>query len=65
MFPNIQTHSYGFFSVELLNLKAKNFGVVIACHLTVSGFVAVRRSRIMNGSGPGSSSTIDVIDTAI
>ncbi|KAK7442746.1 hypothetical protein VKT23_015993 [Stygiomarasmius scandens] len=69
-----QLASYDFFKAELL--KTKYFEDNIACHFTASfaaGTVAttvcspadVLKSRIMNASGPGSSSTIGAIRTAI
>ncbi|KAF5364865.1 hypothetical protein D9757_013048 [Collybiopsis confluens] len=70
-----QLASYDFFKAELL--KTSYFEDNIACHFTAS-FAAVRygsdhgvlpadvlKSRIMNASGPGSSSTIGAIRTAI
>ncbi|ESK92495.1 mitochondrial dicarboxylate carrier [Moniliophthora roreri MCA 2997] len=68
-----QLASYDFFKAELL--KTKYFEDNIACHFTASfaaGTVAttvcspadVLKSRIMNASGPGSSSTIGAIKTA-
>ncbi|KAE9395046.1 mitochondrial carrier [Gymnopus androsaceus JB14] len=69
-----QLASYDFFKSELL--KTKYFEDNIICHFTASfaaGTVAttvcspadVLKSRIMNASGPGSSSTIGAIRTAI
>ncbi|KAF5353666.1 hypothetical protein D9758_008647 [Tetrapyrgos nigripes] len=69
-----QLASYDFFKAELL--KTKYFEDNIACHFTASfaaGTVAttvcspadVLKSRIMNASGPGSSSTMAAIRTAI
>jgi dicarboxylate transporter 10 len=69
-----QLASYDFFKAELL--KTKYFEDNIVCHFTASfaaGTVAttvcspadVLKSRIMNASGPGSSSTIGAIRTAI
>lgn len=69
-----QLASYDFFKAELL--KTKYFEDNIACHFTASfaaGTVAttvcspadVLKSRIMNASGPGSTSTIAAIRTAI
>ncbi|KAG6333014.1 hypothetical protein ID866_6075 [Astraeus odoratus] len=65
-----QLASYDFFKAELL--KTKYFEDNITCHFTASfaaGTVAtticspadVLKSRIMNASGPGSSSTLGVI----
>ncbi|KAH7919940.1 mitochondrial carrier [Leucogyrophana mollusca] len=69
-----QLASYDFFKAELL--KTKYFEDNIACHFTASfaaGTVAttvcspadVLKSRIMNASGPGSSSTLAVIRTSL
>jgi len=69
-----QLASYDFFKAELL--KTKYFDDNIACHFTASfaaGTVAttvcspadVLKSRIMNASGPGSSSTIGVIRSSL
>lgn len=69
-----QLASYDFFKAELL--KTSYFEDNIACHFTASfaaGTVAttvcspadVLKSRIMNASGPGSSSTMGAIRTAI
>jgi len=69
-----QLASYDFFKAELL--KTKYFEDNIACHFTASfaaGTVAttvcspadVLKSRIMNASGPGSSSTIGVIRSSL
>ncbi|KAF7324598.1 hypothetical protein MKEN_00501100 [Mycena kentingensis (nom. inval.)] len=69
-----QLASYDFFKAELL--KTPYFDDNIACHFTASfaaGTVAttvcspadVIKSRIMNASGPGSSSTINVIRTSL
>lgn len=69
-----QLASYDFFKAELL--KTKYFEDNIACHFTASfaaGTVAttvcspadVLKSRIMNASGPGSSSTLGVIRASL
>ncbi|KAF9223060.1 mitochondrial carrier [Gyrodon lividus] len=69
-----QLASYDFFKAELL--KTPYFDDNIACHFTASfaaGTVAttvcspadVLKSRIMNASGPGSSSTIGVIRASL
>jgi len=69
-----QLASYDFFKAELL--KTKYFNDNIYCHFTASfaaGTVAttvcspadVLKSRIMNASGPGSSSTIGAIKTSL
>ncbi|EGN94450.1 hypothetical protein SERLA73DRAFT_188355 [Serpula lacrymans var. lacrymans S7.3] len=69
-----QLASYDFFKAELL--KTKYFNDNIACHFTASfaaGTVAttvcspadVLKSRIMNASGPGSSSTLGVIKSSL
>ncbi|KAK7051986.1 mitochondrial dicarboxylate transporter [Favolaschia claudopus] len=69
-----QLASYDFFKAELL--KTKYFEDNIMCHFTASfaaGTVAttvcspadVLKSRIMNASGPGSSSTIGVIRASL
>ncbi|KAG0693296.1 mitochondrial carrier domain-containing protein [Suillus ampliporus] len=69
-----QLASYDFFKAELL--KTKYFDDNIACHFTASfaaGTVAttvcspadVLKSRIMNASGPGSSSTMGVIRSSL
>ncbi|KAG2034809.1 mitochondrial carrier domain-containing protein [Suillus americanus] len=69
-----QLASYDFFKAELL--KTKYFDDNIACHFTASfaaGTVAttvcspadVLKSRIMNASGPGSSSTLGVIRSSL
>jgi len=69
-----QLASYDFFKTELL--KTSYFEDNMACHVTASlgaGTVAttvcspadVLKSRIMNASGPGSSSTLQVIKTSL